>query len=67
MRALGYVFNLVARLLVSLVIASWGLVILGIGLRGGSGWWIAAGATIAIIGAIVLVGSPLVRRFLYDA
>lgn len=28
---------------------------------------IAAGAAIALVGAIGLIGSPLVRRFLYDA
>ncbi len=67
MRPLGYALNLVLRLLISLVIPGWGLVTLGLGLRSGSGWWIAAGAVIALVGAIVLIGSPLVRRFLYDA
>ena len=67
MRIVGYVVNLTLRLLTSLVIPGWGLVTLGLGLREGSGWWIATGAVIALIGAILLIGSPVVRRFLYDA
>lgn len=67
MRALGYALNLVMRLLTALVIPGWGLITLGLGLRYGSGWWIATGASIVLAGAIVLIGSPLVRRFLYDA
>jgi hypothetical protein len=71
MKRLGYILNLIMslamRLLTSLVIMGWGLVTLGVGLREGSGWWLATGAVIALFGAMVLIGSPLVRRFLYDA
>jgi membrane protein implicated in regulation of membrane protease activity len=67
MRPLGDALNLVLRLLTALVIPGWGLITLGLGLLCGSGWWVATGAVIALAGAIVLIGSPLVRRFLYDA
>ena len=67
MRLVGGAINSLLRLLTSLVIPAWGLVTLGLGLRGGSVWWIATGVAIALIGAMVLIGSPLVRPFLYDA
>jgi len=44
-----------------------GLTTLGLGLQTGSAWWIVSGVVIAVAGAIVLIGSPLIRRFAYDA
>jgi len=67
MRIIECAINLVARLLTSLAIPAWGLLTLGLGLRASSPWWIAAGAVITAIGAVVLIGSPLVRPFWYDA
>ncbi|HTW86896.1 MAG TPA: hypothetical protein VMD75_02715 [Candidatus Binataceae bacterium] len=67
MRALGYGVNLVMRLLTALAIPAWGLITFGLGLRYDSGWWIAMGASITLAGAILLIGSPLVRPFLYDS
>ncbi|GEM_PF-7069539 len=58
--------NVAIRLLASLAIPAWGLVTLGIGVSGKSPWWIATGVVTTIIGAVMLIGSPLMRRFLYD-
>ncbi len=67
MRIVEKSINAIIRLLVSLTIPAWGLTTLGLGLQTGSAWWIVSGAVIAVAGAIVLIGSPLIRRFAYDA
>jgi hypothetical protein len=58
--------NVVIRLLASLVTPAWGLVTIGLGVGAESPWWIATGILITIIAAVTLIGSPLMRRFLYD-
>jgi hypothetical protein len=67
MRVVEEAINPIVRLFISLVIPGWGLTTLGLGIQTGSAWWIVTGAVIAIAGAIILIGSPLVRRFAYDA
>jgi hypothetical protein len=45
------------RLIVSLIIPLWGLIMLVLGLLHGEAWWIASGGIVLAIGAIFLCGS----------
>jgi hypothetical protein len=56
--------SFVLRLVVSLIIPAWGLVMLVLGLMWSSGWWIATGAVVLAIGVISLGGSSLVTPFI---
>ena len=55
-RALSFVL----RLVISLILPAWGVIMLALGLRWGAEWWIATGAVVVAIGVIFLGGSPLV-------
>lgn len=59
--------NVALGLIIGMALPAWGLATLAIGLDGSSGWWMACGLTIAIMGAVLFVGTPLIRPFLYDA
>jgi hypothetical protein len=48
------------RLVVSLLLPLWGAVLIVLGLKDGSLWWIASGVAIAATGAITFIGSPLI-------
>jgi hypothetical protein len=50
----------ILRLAVSLILPLWGLVLVVLGIRHGSAWWIASGVTIAAAGAVTFIGSPLI-------
>jgi hypothetical protein len=54
-----YAASIVMRLLVSLALPAWGLVMLVIGIRNFSGWWIGCGLVVGAIGLLFMVGSPL--------
>jgi hypothetical protein len=54
-----YAASIVMRLLVSLALPVWGLVMLVIGIRNFSGWWIGCGLVVGAIGLLFMVGSPL--------
>ena len=56
--------SFVMRLIVALIIPVWGLVMLGLGLRAGELWWIASGAVVLAIGAVLFCGSSLVGAFI---
>lgn len=49
----------ILRLVVSLIFPVWGVVLVAIGVEYGSAWWIASGVAIAAVGAVTLIGSPL--------
>jgi hypothetical protein len=49
---------------VALVIPVWGLVMLGLGLEWGEGWWIASGAVVLAIGAVLFCRSSLVAALI---
>jgi hypothetical protein len=67
MRIVEESINALIRLVTSLAIPAWGLTTLGLGLQTGVVWWIVSGAATTLAGTIILIGSPLVRRFAYDA
>ena len=48
------------RLVVSLILPLWGVVLIVLGIRYGSAWWIASGVAIAAAGAVTFIGSPLI-------
>ena len=52
------------RLLVSLVLPTWGLAMIVLGARSAEGWWIATGVVVLVIGIIFFAGSSLVTPFL---
>lgn len=56
----------IARMIVSLIIPLWGLTMLILGLADHSLWWIACGALVLGVGAILLVANPLVWPLLRD-
>jgi hypothetical protein len=56
--------SMLMRLGVSLVMPVWGLIMLVLGLRDGSLWWIGCGAVVGAIGLLLFVGSPLARPVL---
>ncbi len=47
------------RLIVSLILPLWGIVLIVLGLKDGSLWWIASGVAIGAAGAVTFIGSPL--------
>lgn len=49
------------RLVVSLILPLWGAVLIVLGIKDGSAWWIASGVAIGITGAVTFIGSPLMR------
>lgn len=59
--------SFVARLLISLVLPAWALVMLALGLRWGSWWWIGCGVAVGAIGAVLLVANPLIWPLVRDA
>ena len=50
----------ILRLVVSLILPLWGAVLVVIGLKYGSAWWIASGIAIAAVGAVTFIGAPLI-------
>jgi hypothetical protein len=52
------------RLGVSLVMPLWGLIMLVLGLRDHSPWWIGCGVVVGAIGLLLFVGSPLAQPLL---
>jgi hypothetical protein len=51
--------SLLMRLLVSLALPAWGIVMILLGVRNGSAWWIGTGAVVLGVGGVMFVGSPL--------
>ena len=49
------------RLVVSLILPLWGAVLIVLGIKDGSLWWIASGVAIVAAGAVTFIGSPLIR------
>jgi hypothetical protein len=49
------------RLIVSLILPLWGIVLIVLGIKDGSAWWIASGVAIGAAGAVTFIGSPLIR------
>jgi hypothetical protein len=56
--------SFIVRLVVSLIIPAWGVVMLVLGLKSGEGWWIAIGSVVILIGVIFLGGSSLATAFI---
>ncbi|MGA2412571.1 MAG: hypothetical protein ABSG46_19575 [Candidatus Binataceae bacterium] len=52
------------RLLVSLLLPAWGVVIIALGVMSGTGWWIVTGVVVLTIGVVLFAGSSLVSPFL---
>ena len=48
------------RLIVSLILPLWGIVLIVLGVKDGSLWWIASGVAIVAAGAVTFIGSPLI-------
>jgi len=46
------------RLVVSLILPLWGIVLVVLGIKDGSLWWIASGLAIGAAGAVSFIGSP---------
>jgi hypothetical protein len=44
---------------VSLILPLWGIVLIVLGVKDGSLWWIASGVAIGAAGAVTFIGSPL--------
>jgi len=44
---------------------TWGLALIAIGARRGSGWWVATGIAVLAIGVVFFAGSSLVSPFLW--
>ncbi|MBF6567452.1 MAG: hypothetical protein IVW54_01090 [Candidatus Binataceae bacterium] len=66
-RNAGQAINLILGLIIALAIPVWGLATLAIGLEQASGWWIVTGITIAIMGAVLFVGNPVIRLLFGNA
>jgi hypothetical protein len=58
--------SFVMRLIVSLALPVWGLIMLALGVVWGMGWWMAAGLVVFAIGAVLFAGNPLVSLFFGD-
>lgn len=58
--------SVLMRLLVSLALPVWGLVMLVIGITYVSGWWIGCGLVVGAIGLLFFVGSPLTDPIFKD-
>jgi len=50
--------------MVSLVLPSWGIAMIAVGANASSGWWIASGVVVLLVGAVFFAGSSLVTAFL---
>ena len=61
-----YAASIVMRLLVSLALPVWGLVMLILGIEYVSGWWIGCGLVVGAIGLLFFVGSPLTDPIFKD-
>ena len=61
-----YAVSVLMRLLVSLALPVWGLVMLIIGIMYVSGWWIGCGLVVGAIGLLFFVGSPLTDPIFKD-
>jgi hypothetical protein len=47
------------RLIMSLILPVWGIVLVVLGIKDGSACWIASGVAIGAAGAVTFIGSPL--------
>jgi len=54
------------RLLISLAMPAWGLVMLVLGVINRSPWWIGCGLAVGVIGLLFFVGSPLTNPLFKD-
>jgi hypothetical protein len=61
-----YAVSVLMRLLVSLALPVWGLVMVIIGITYVSGWWIGCGLVVGAIGLLFFVGSPLTDPIFKD-
>ncbi len=52
------------RIVVSLMLPAWGLIMIVLGVTWGMGWWIATGLVVLAIGVVLFPGSSLVTPFL---
>jgi uncharacterized membrane protein YgdD (TMEM256/DUF423 family) len=52
------------RLVVSLILPAWGVVMVALGAMRGEGWWIATGVVVFAIGAVLFAGSSLITALL---
>jgi hypothetical protein len=52
------------RLLVSLVLPAWGVIMVALGVEWGMIWWIVTGVVVLLIGVVFFAGSSLVTPFL---
>jgi hypothetical protein len=52
--------SFIIRLVVSLLLPAWGLVMVVLGVTWGIGWWIATGLVVLAIGVVLFAGSSLV-------
>lgn len=58
--------SMLMRLGISLVMPLWGLIMLILGIRNMSGWWIIFGLIVGGLGALFFVGSPLTDPIFKD-
>jgi hypothetical protein len=56
---IAHAFHFLMRLVLSLVLPAWGLIMLGLGIAYGSWWWILTGLATLGVGAVGFVGNPL--------
>ncbi len=56
--------SFIIRLVVSLMLPAWGLIMIVLGVTWGMGWWIATGLVVLAIGVVLFAGSSLVAPFL---
>jgi hypothetical protein len=56
--------SFVMRLLVSMVLPAWGVIMIVLGAMYAEGWWIATGVAVFAIGVIFFAGSSVVTPFL---
>jgi len=57
----------VARMVISLMLPLWGLIMLILGLVWASPWWIACGAVTGGVGLILAVGNPFIWPLISEA
>jgi len=56
--------SFIIRLVVSLLLPVWGLIMIVLAVTWGMGWWIATGLVVLAIGMVLFAGSSLVTPFL---
>src|SRR5216683_3503268 len=56
--------SFIIRLVVSLMLPAWGLIMIVLGVTWGMGWWIATGLVVLAIGVVLFAGSSLATPFL---